>query len=104
EVVGPEEAALQQILAQTDDLFVAERRRTRIFDLDERALEQRIVCRADDEMVGFAAVLAADAGLGQFGEPNREVDVGVRIVGPPALAAVLPADLLVEQAAEVKTA
>jgi hypothetical protein len=37
-------------------------------------------------MIRFACFLDADVRLGQFGQPDREVDVRARIIDRPAIA------------------
>jgi hypothetical protein len=104
EVIRPQEAALHQVLTEPHDLLVAERGGACVLDLDERAIEERVVGGTYDEVIGLSAVLTADARLGQLRQADGEVDVGTGIVGPPALTAILPANLLVLQSAEVESA
>ena len=54
EVVDPEEAALEQVLAQPLHFLVAEPRGADVLHLDERALEQLVVGEPDDEVVRLA--------------------------------------------------
>ena len=62
--------------------------------------------RAHNEMIRIAVVTALhpDLRLGELGQPNREIDVGVGIVGAPAEAALLAADAAIHQAAEMPRA
>src|SRR5688572_32893282 len=54
-------------------------------------------------MIRFA-VLAADLRLGQLTQPRGEIDVGVRIIGAPAEAALLAAHAAIHQPAEMPAA
>src|SRR5688572_30779127 len=104
EVVHPDEAALEQVLAQPLHLLVAEPRGADVLHLDKRALEQLVVGEPDDEVIRLAVAGLADAGLGQLGEPDREVDVGRGVIRPPALAACLTAIAVIHAAAEIEVA
>ncbi len=100
-----QEDPLQQVLPQARQLDLAEARRARILHEDERTLEERLVGEADDDGVRhffLAIVRHPDAHLGQFGEPDTEVDVGARIVRAPAL--LLAAVAGEHDAAEVEAA
>ena len=80
EVVGPEEAALEQVLAQVLGLCRPDVGGADLRHHDERALEDRRIGELHHEVVRLAVGLAADARLGQLREPDRQVDVGARIV------------------------
>ena len=60
--------------------------------------------RPDDEVIRLIVFGAADARLGELGQPDREVDLGVGIVGAPAETALMRPHLPVHQAAELKRA
>ena len=59
--------------------------------------------RPHDQVIRIAlvAALQADLRLGQLRQADREIDVGVGIVGAPAEAALLAADAAIHQAAEM---
>ncbi len=68
------------------------------------ALKDERVGQAHDHVVGFTIVVAGDPGLRELREADREVQLGVRIVGGPALPARLAAAARVDTAAEVEAA
>ena len=83
-----QKAALEQVFPEPLDLDVSEPRRPGILHERERALKQRIVGQPDDDGIGdlfFAVARHRHAHLGQFGEPDAEIDVGARVIRAPAL-------------------
>src|SRR5206468_3946237 len=86
-----QKAALEQVFPEPLYFRVREARGSGIFHEGERALKQRIVGQADDDRIrdfSFTSLAFArhrHAHLGQFREPDAQIDVGARVVGAPAL-------------------
>jgi hypothetical protein len=53
---------------------------------DERAAEEQRVGQPHDDVVVLFVRIARDRRLGQLREPERQVDVGARIVDAPSVA------------------
>ena len=96
-VVGPEEPALQQILAQPHGLGVGDPPGTDVARHEEGTREQLRVVQAHQVMVRFVAA-PADPCAGQLREPDAEIALAERVVRAPA-AAVSPR-LVVDEAAD----
>jgi hypothetical protein len=64
------------------------------------ALEQRRIGQRHRDVVGPAVGILLDAGAGELGEADGEVDVGVGVIGRPAAAAGLTPAAGVDAAAE----
>ena len=104
EVVDPEEAALQQIVAQALGILGGEAGAARIRRHHERALRtarDRSGARRGDWDRSASRPTCV---LVSSDRRDREIDVGVGIVGAPAEAALLAAHLPIHQAAEVPRA
>ena len=86
EIIDPQEAALQQVLAQPRRFFLREFQRADIGRHRERAAEQRIIGEPDDPGGRLAFALAADRRLGQLRHARHQVDAGIGIVRRPAHA------------------
>jgi hypothetical protein len=69
-----------------------------------RALEERGLGEPDNQVIGGAVGVAADARPRQLAQANREVELGIRVVGRPALPARLAPAARVEPATEVEAA
>ena len=100
EVVHPQEPALEQVGAQAIDFLGPEPERTDIGRHGQRAIEQRVVGQPDDKVVRMPLVVAADARLGELGQPRRQIDFGVGIVRLPADAHRLDPHAAVGQTAD----
>jgi hypothetical protein len=88
EVIGPEKAALQQVIAQRLRLRVVEIRGADFRHHDERTLVERRIGEPDHDVLWILRSGEADRRLGQLGEPDRHIDVGARkIDAPPAAVA-----------------
>ena len=86
EIVGPEESALQQILAQPFGFLVVEvDAPTSVIMMNGHWNSVSSVSRMS-EVVRVARRRPADRCLGEFGQPDREVDVGARPVHVPVAA------------------
>ena len=76
-------------VAQVRRLVLVEVRTARFRQHDERALVELVVGQADQDVIEFAAAVFADPRRGQFRQPVGEVDVGARVVHPPAVAVAI---------------
>ena len=104
EVVHPQEAALEQILAQPQHFDVAEAHRAHVGRHGVGAIEERVVGEPDHVVVGPLAGILADGRPRQLREPDQQVVVAVGIVGLPAGARVLASDALIHDPADRKGA
>src|SRR5688572_6442102 len=105
EIISPQEAPLEQILAETSRFLLVEVGRAHLGHHDEGAAEQHIVGEANQQRVGLA-VGHADVGACQLAEADREIDVGARVIDAPVAAvaaevAAKPDAAEVERAVEV---
>jgi hypothetical protein len=91
EIVGPQKTALQQVLTQPGRLLGGEVRRADLGHHDERTIEQGGVRQIENEVIRLARRIDADDRLGQLRKPDRQVDVGSRIVHRPAAAVAVAA-------------
>ena len=98
EIVDVEHAAPHQIVAQAFDLARREADRTDIGHEREGIFEDRVVEERDDDVLRRAVPIAPDAPARQLREAGHEVDVGIGVVGVPAIAGTLGADALIEDA------
>jgi hypothetical protein len=87
------------VLPQPGRLLVADGERAHLLHHQERTLEELVVGHADDQVIRLARRTATHMGLGQLGQTDREVDVGIGIVGRPVPAVHDPA--VVEGAVEI---
>jgi hypothetical protein len=79
------EPALQQVVAKFRNLVIVEHDRPGVFHQHEGALEQRRIRQPDDHIFRIGAGgLLGDTGLGEFGQADREVQVGAGVIGVPA--------------------
>ena len=104
EVVDPQEAAFQQIVAKPLALLRRQADGADVGGHRERAVEERRVGEAHDPVVRLSALVAADRRLGQLRQPGHQVDLGVGIVGHPSHPHRFGADALVHDAAEREVA
>src|SRR5207253_2749467 len=88
EVVRPQKTALEQVVAKMRRFHSADRRRPDFRHHDERTVEHLGIGELDQQWTRFSADVAAYGGLGQLGQPNRQVDVSARVVHAPVAAAV----------------
>ena len=89
EVIGPQEAALQQVAAQRLGLRIGDVGGANLRHHDERALEERRIGQLDDEVLRLLRSREPDGGLGQLRQADRHVDVGTgEVDAPPAAVAV----------------
>jgi hypothetical protein len=69
EVVGPQEAAFEQVLAEPRGFLLIEERGSDLGHHDERTPEHRIVGETNEQRVGLA-VLHADVGARQLAQTH----------------------------------
>ena len=102
EVVHPEKAALQEIGPEPGRILLAEVQTSDLLHQDHGTAVELVVGEPHDQMVGLARGVEADADFGQLGEPDREIDVGERVIGEPT-PAVTPRIHAIDGAAIVKS-
>src|ERR1700704_757471 len=103
EIVGPEKAALEHVVAQLPGFGFVEERTARFGHHHERTVIEQRIGQSDDDMLIAVFRVAADGRRGELREPERQVDVGSRVIDAPAVA-VAVRGVPKEDAAEEKVA
>src|SRR5688572_17053910 len=101
-VVNPDEAAFEEERTQRRHLLVAERSGPDAVHVQIGALVERVFGEANDQVVGRAVAVFADARLGQLRETDREVELRVGVVRGPSLPTRFAPAAGVQRPAEVE--
>src|SRR6188508_2226869 len=86
-LVHPEKAALQQVFAEPQHFLAAELGAARVFDEQQRTMEEHWIVETDDHVPRLAIGSKFHRNARELGEPDREVVVGRWVVRIPSAAA-----------------
>src|SRR2546428_1052556 len=86
EIIGPQETALEQVVAQPRRLLLVEVRAARLGHHDERTLEQLLVRQTQQDVLVLALRAPAHRQRRQLGETIGEVDVRPGPIDVPAVS------------------
>jgi hypothetical protein len=89
EIIDPEKAAFLQVQSHRLRLVIGDERAADFRGHHERAVEDFRIREPNKQMVWLAARVFADIRFRQFGQANRQVDVGARPVGIPVAAVAI---------------